>query len=695
MTPRGQFAFTALLALCLAVAVAATFGAISFSHDEDALRLDELLRGEPVPTGPERSLDEHMGWIFEIFGGQRRWTDEALEERFTGGFNESFDAATLNAGLDVMFADFGEVRFHRITNRSDDTIRALAVARDGTPVTIWLALDEAHQIESLTLDEVPASPRLPGWGATLVVAATWLFLASAIVAARLEVMGQAWLLLLGSPIVAAWILRLSDDAVPYTLGRTVPVAILPLSALLLVERVRRRPPCSVLPAASVGAVLAASTPWLMDATTIGHPDVLLGGAAAETWYRVSSVLSGGLAGAAFVIVVGAASVGWSRLGSRHRTTAAGTALLGGVFAVVGIGSAVDHAIGDGGWAHGPLAAMWWAALCVLPALVLFDLLTSTWSHSEITRLVIDLESDGAELGEAIAAALGDPSLELLTSDDGTVLVDSSGAIVGPEPLDDTRMSTEIRSGARLVGALRHDAALRYDPERLHAVAAAAGLALEVERLNRQVVAQLDEVNASRARIVQASDTARRRLERDLHDGAQQRLVALGVHLQRSRRLAQSNRYDELDELLERTIVEVRETIDDIRAVSRGAQPPLLAERGLGIAVDALAERTPLPVDIDVQVDRLPPPVESTAYFVIAEALTNTAKHAHAHAAAVRVLETDGGLIIRVTDDGRGGAHVSSGSGLEGLHDRVDAAGGRLDVHSGPSGTRLEVTLPCA
>ncbi len=207
-----------------------------------------------------------------------------------------------------------------------------------------------------------------------------------------------------------------------------------------------------------------------------------------------------------------------------------------------------------------------------------------------------------------------------------------------------------------------------------------------------LVAQLEEVGASRARILEASDAARRRVERDLHDGAQQRLVALGMQLQRARRLSGST---ELADLLEGATGEVRDAIEDIRAVTRGGLPPLLAERGLAPAVVALAERAPVPVTVDVTTDRLPAGAERTAYFVVAEGLTNMAKHAMATSAEVSISRNDGSARVTIRDDGRGGAEIAPGSGLEGLNDRVAATGGAFRISSGPGGTTLEATIPCA
>ena len=206
----------------------------------------------------------------------------------------------------------------------------------------------------------------------------------------------------------------------------------------------------------------------------------------------------------------------------------------------------------------------------------------------------------------------------------------------------------------------------------------------------------DALAASRARIVTAADEARRRIERDLHDGAQQRLVTATLRL-REVRAAVPPEAGELARGLDGVTVELDAALDELREIARGIHPAMLARGGLGAALAALARRCPVPVDLHIQVpDRLPDPVEIAAYYVVSEALTNTAKHAAASAAEVEVAEITGEdvLRVRVRDDGRGGAEFGRGSGLLGLKDRVEALGGRIRLHSPPgSGTTLEVHVP--
>jgi signal transduction histidine kinase len=204
------------------------------------------------------------------------------------------------------------------------------------------------------------------------------------------------------------------------------------------------------------------------------------------------------------------------------------------------------------------------------------------------------------------------------------------------------------------------------------------------------------LTASRARIVAAADEARRRIERDLHDGAQQRLVTLALQLREARGMV-SPGAGELVQRLDSAVSGLDAALEELREIARGIHPAVLGQGGLRPALRALARRCPIPVDLHVQVAGRPPDqVEIAAYYVVAEALTNTAKHAHASIAEVEVAADDGVLRICVRDDGRGGADFGHGSGLVGLKDRVEALDGRISMHSPlGEGTTLAVRIPLA
>ena len=217
---------------------------------------------------------------------------------------------------------------------------------------------------------------------------------------------------------------------------------------------------------------------------------------------------------------------------------------------------------------------------------------------------------------------------------------------------------------------------------------------EVHRLNGELHARLDELAASRARIVTAGDVERRRLERNLHDGAQQRLVALSLAL----RMAVA-KLDSDPAAARATLAaagdELLLALAELRELARGLHPAVLSDRGLRAAVEMLAGRSPVPVEIAAIPDeRLPEPVEAAAYYLIAEALTNVAKYAHASAVRVRVATSDASVFVEVSDDGVGGADAANGSGLRGLADRVEALGGSLEVVSAAgAGTSLRAEIP--
>jgi signal transduction histidine kinase len=299
--------------------------------------------------------------------------------------------------------------------------------------------------------------------------------------------------------------------------------------------------------------------------------------------------------------------------------------------------------------------------------------------------------DTGELRDLVAEALGDPSLELAywLPEEGRY-VDHAGR--DQQPGHDRFVSVVERDGRR-VGALICDPALAEEPRLVGSVGAAAALALDNQRLEAELRARLEELRASRARIVEAGDSERRRLERDLHDGAQQRLVALALTLRLGRdRAADAEQRQLLDQALEELHAATRE----LRELARGIHPAILTDRGLAAAIDALSARAPVDVDlVGLPAARLPPPVEAAAYFVVAEALTNVARYAGARHARVSLSERAGTLTVEVADDGRGGADLKAGSGLRGLADRVAALDGRLDLDSpAGEGTTVRATIPC-
>jgi signal transduction histidine kinase len=338
------------------------------------------------------------------------------------------------------------------------------------------------------------------------------------------------------------------------------------------------------------------------------------------------------------------------------------------------------------------------ALATVPLAYLVGLFQTRLARAGLGELVVELGTNPAQgqLRDALARALRDPSLELgywLPTSGEYVDVEGNQVDVAPTA---TRAVTILERRGEKVAALVHDAALREDPALLDAVSSAAGLALDNERLLAELRAQLAETRESRARIVDAADTERRRLERNLHDGAQQRLVTLALNL----RIAQESLRDDpaaAGAMLDRVGEDLKLALEELRELARGLHPAILTERGLAPALQSIANRAPFKVAISgVPNERLPAVIEAAIYYLVAETLTNTAKHAGASQAEVQLSATGDTVTVEIRDDGSGGAQLSPGSGIRGLADRIEALGGRFDLRS-PVGAgtvvRAELPLP--
>jgi signal transduction histidine kinase len=350
--------------------------------------------------------------------------------------------------------------------------------------------------------------------------------------------------------------------------------------------------------------------------------------------------------------------------------------------------------------HVTYSLFWWQviALTALPLALLAGLLRGRLARVHVSDLVVHLEQmplDGVR--DELAAALHDRTLELgLWLPERAEYVDADGAPLVVVEADPNRAVTWIEHEGQPLAVLVHDPSLDEEPKLVEAVAAAARLALVNARLHAEVRAQLETVKESRARIATAADTERRRIERDLHDGAQQRLVALALELRSAQRALGAEADPKLDQLLASTADELQVAVEELRSLAHGIHPGALTQAGLSSALEALAARVPIPVTVDATPERFPAEVEVTAYFVASEALANVVKHAEASKVAVSARRDDGTLVIEVSDDGVGGASASSGSGLHGLADRLEAHGGRLSVESVRGlGTRIVGVIPCA
>jgi signal transduction histidine kinase len=345
-----------------------------------------------------------------------------------------------------------------------------------------------------------------------------------------------------------------------------------------------------------------------------------------------------------------------------------------------------------------LAAL--AGFAAMPWAFLAGLVRSRYSRAGAVGELIERlnagEAGGGSLRGALANALGDPSLQLLYwRPRAGQYVTHAGHPVGLPPPGSGRTVTEVERDGERIGAIVHEEQLVDEPELVRMVAGSAALALENERLEAELRARVDELERSRARVMEISLFERRRLERDLHDGAQQRLVALSVQIGMAQKMV-ADKPALAARLLESAREELRAALAELRELARGIHPAILTDQGLGPALEALAKRTPIPVDLtEMPAERLPASVEAAAYFVVAESLTNVAKYAHAARASVSVARDDGFAVVEVRDNGVGGADPRAGTGLRGLADRIAALDGRLEVHSPPGeGTIVRANIPC-
>ncbi|HEY6776005.1 MAG TPA: sensor histidine kinase [Thermoleophilaceae bacterium] len=363
---------------------------------------------------------------------------------------------------------------------------------------------------------------------------------------------------------------------------------------------------------------------------------------------------------------------------------------------------VSVVLNAGGLDSGATDAVWIAAMVpfgLVPYLFLGTLVRARVIQSgAVSELVARLSETPrpGELRDALARALRDPSLELafwLPGDER--FVDAAGRPVELPGPGSGRAVTKVKRDDGYVAALVHDPVLDEQRGHVDAVCSAASLALENERLDAELRAKVEELRASRERMLSVGLEERRRLERDLHDGAQQRLVSTALNL----RLARERLRDEpesAEALLSSAGDELDAALEELRELARGIHPAVLSDRGLATALEALAHRAPLPVELEaLPRERLPEAVELAAYFVVAEALTNVAKYAYASHAKVSIEQENGRVVVAVEDDGVGGADPTRGTGLRGLADRLGILEGRLEVNSEVGrGTTVTARIPC-
>ncbi len=414
---------------------------------------------------------------------------------------------------------------------------------------------------------------------------------------------------------------------------------------------------------------------------------------AEGWLDLQRLIGALL----IVTVIALLAQRWLRAGVAQRRAVA-PVLVAGCATLTALGcTVVFDLLGD------PLGALpanvYYALMATVPVAVLFVFLQRRLARGMIAGLVVELGGPSAsvDLREALARALGDPSLQLaFWFGPEKQYVDGDGKPVQLPDEDSGRSSTFVARDGQPIAVLLHDPVLEHNAELVSSVCAAASLTLENERLQAELRARLIELQSSRARLVHATDAERRRIERDLHDGTQQRLVSIAMSLG----LLETKLPDH-PEAAQPLVRESREAIalalEELRELTHGISPPLLTERGIPDALDELCRRAALPTRLDLTIDRrLPDEIETAAYYMVSEALTNAAKHSHAHEIRVFASYRGGRLTVEIGDDGIGGATATGGSGLRGLTDRIEALGGRFTISSPPGqGTILRAEIPCA
>jgi signal transduction histidine kinase len=353
--------------------------------------------------------------------------------------------------------------------------------------------------------------------------------------------------------------------------------------------------------------------------------------------------------------------------------------IGSAYRMGGTGTASDRVIL---WAYE-------LVLFVTALSFLADLLWGRWAHAAMTGLVVELGegAPSATLRDRLAHAVGDRALVLgyWLPEEGRYVDDRGAPVAVPEG-DPLRKVTLIEHGGERIAALVHDPAVLEDPKLIDSVRSAVRIAIANVRLEAEVRAKIVELERSRRRILEAADDQRRRLERELHEGAEQRLADVEDILQGAFAGGESPLGEVLDEL--------RSAKAELREFANGIHPRVLTEGGLAAAVASIAERAVVPVTLGAPAERFEPAIEAVAYFVCSEALANVGKYARASTAEIAVGRREDWLTVTISDDGVGGAHLHAGSGLRGLVDRVEAVGGRLELQSPPGrGTRLHAELP--
>ncbi len=559
--------------------------------------------------------------------------------------------------------------------------------------------------ESFAAAQGPFLPVFGGTELALYIIAGLAFVLSGAVAWRSRPHDLTGVLLVAAGLL--WLvggLRRSGDPVAFTVGVTVTNLYLPLLMQVVLGfptgRLTHRPERTLVAAAWVAATVGVVAEWMFfdpRAVDTPHPSTsvnLLLIRHDPTVADAVQVTVGTVAVLLTVLLVVAVIIRFTRETAAYR---AGFAPLGVAGAVAGVATIaiLSVAVSPAGSPYAWILNLRYPAAALFPLAVVVGLVRYRLARAAVTDVMVDIGEAPLDAGfvDSLRRAVRDPGLQLWTYRDGTY-VDADGTVAAL-PRDSATHAYAIleRSGVP-VAALVYDATLETQPELLASLRGAATLALDHDRLQRELREQLDEVRRSRERIVTAGDVQRKRLERYLHDGTQQRLVAASILLRRAQRsddLLQTRR------LIGDCAAEIDASLRELREVARGVYPPMLAERGLAVAVKSMAERAPIPVRVDDRLTgRVSKRIELAAYLIAAESVTNAVKHSGATSVLITLETHDETLVLTVRDDGCGGATTRPGGGIDGLADRASALGGALTLDSPRGrGTTLSVVLPLA
>jgi signal transduction histidine kinase len=661
------------------------------SIDLDSDGVDMLAR----PLDPDRSvLDAQLLWALAWANGAQLERAD-VEGRFTTAFLSQVSYEDLLIQGETVVLD-SPYLIRGVLEDRPATKTIAVVGRTGATYVISVVLSprDVGRMDGLVLGPVEFDPEPLGEQLLIVQIATGIALGgAAVVSWRRRRTSRSIYLSVAGLLAVAQTGQISSSPWLFTLGLVAGPFALSMAGQALLVPLRRRGQARLLVGAAHGAAALASAHLLvLETARFGLPSVLN---IAHSPSAAATLVD--LRAAAAVVVGAAFAAVLTRdlVESRTRLIDAPRIVMGSAATLLACLVGASWLIGSEPFDPTMSGLLDLSLIVVAGGMLLSDMLDRL--DLGVARLVSDLGEEQAPvaLADSIGRALGDPSVELLywsTELDG--YVSATGDRRDVDDADLSRVATRLVARGEPLAVVLHDAALSLPDDRVAAVCSAARMALDNERLQAQVRAQLAEAQASRARLVEAGDAARRRIERDLHDGAQQRLLSVLLQLRVAAARHVRDGADVADEL-GRASAELSVAIDELRAIARGLHPPAL-DHGLATALEACAEAASIPVQVcvDPEISSLGPSRDAVVYFFVSEAVTNVVRHADASHVIVSVEVGDGEVIAKVSDDGRGGAKVGQGTGLQSLADRAAALGGALAVvDARDGGTTVTLVLP--